>query len=115
MRQARMGSGAAGLRLCCQRRPSAALAADVQRSGRKGLRNQFPGRARAVPGQSPDLAARGARLVTPAAANLRSLTKDTDMNLAKDALHVLGSVAPTIATALGGPFAGMAVNALEGL
>lgn len=35
------------------------------------------------------------------------------MNFAKDALHVLGSLAPTVATAIGGPFAGMAVNALE--
>jgi hypothetical protein len=35
------------------------------------------------------------------------------MNLAKDALHVLTSLAPTVATAIGGPFAGMAVNALE--
>lgn len=36
------------------------------------------------------------------------------MNLAKDVLHVLGSLAPTVATAFGGPFAGMAVNAIEG-
>lgn len=36
------------------------------------------------------------------------------MNLAKDALHVLGSVAPTIATAFGGPLAGYAVTAIEG-
>lgn len=35
------------------------------------------------------------------------------MNLAKDALHILGSVAPTLATAVGGPFAGMAVTAIE--
>lgn len=36
------------------------------------------------------------------------------MNLAKDALHVLGSVAPTLATAVAGPFGGMAVKAIEG-
>jgi hypothetical protein len=36
------------------------------------------------------------------------------VNLAKDALHILGSVAPTLATAIGGPFAGMAVSAIEG-
>lgn len=35
------------------------------------------------------------------------------MNLAKEALHVLTSIAPTAATALGGPFAGVAVSAIE--
>ncbi|MGH8261393.1 MAG: hypothetical protein ACREUG_17055 [Steroidobacteraceae bacterium] len=35
------------------------------------------------------------------------------MNLAKAALHILGSVAPTLATAVAGPFGGMAVNAIE--
>jgi hypothetical protein len=35
------------------------------------------------------------------------------MNLVKEAGHVLATVAPTIATAVGGPFAGIAVNALE--
>lgn len=34
------------------------------------------------------------------------------MNLLKEAGHVLATVAPTIATAVGGPFAGMAVSAL---
>lgn len=34
------------------------------------------------------------------------------MNLARDALHILESVAPTIASAIGGPFAGVAVNAV---
>jgi hypothetical protein len=37
------------------------------------------------------------------------------MNLAKDALHILTSIAPTAATMLGGPFAGMAVTKLEEL
>lgn len=35
------------------------------------------------------------------------------MNLLKEAGHVLATVAPTIATAVGGPFAGMAVTALQ--
>lgn len=35
------------------------------------------------------------------------------MNLIKEAGHVLATVAPTIATAIGGPFAGMAVSALQ--
>lgn len=35
------------------------------------------------------------------------------MNLVKEAGHVLATVAPTIATAIGGPFAGMAVAALQ--
>lgn len=35
------------------------------------------------------------------------------MNFAQDALHVLGSVAPTLATAVAGPFGGMAVSAIE--
>lgn len=37
------------------------------------------------------------------------------MSFLDDALSVLGSVAPTIATALGGPFAGQAVQAAVGL
>lgn len=37
------------------------------------------------------------------------------MNLIKDAGHVLATMAPTIATAVGGPFAGMAVAKLESL
>jgi hypothetical protein len=35
------------------------------------------------------------------------------LNLLKEAGHVLATVAPTIATAVGGPFAGMAVTALQ--
>lgn len=35
------------------------------------------------------------------------------MNLLKEAGHVLATVAPTIATAVGGPFAGMAVTAIQ--
>jgi curli biogenesis system outer membrane secretion channel CsgG len=35
------------------------------------------------------------------------------VNLLKEAGHVLATVAPTIATAVGGPFAGMAVSALQ--
>jgi hypothetical protein len=35
------------------------------------------------------------------------------MNLLKEAGHVLATVAPTIATAVGGPFAGMAVSAIQ--
>lgn len=34
------------------------------------------------------------------------------MNFGKEVLHVIGSLAPTVATAVGGPFAGAAVTAL---